>query len=29
VVIAHHGQVTAVPVPEGGLSVTVHLPTQP
>ncbi|MFD1044897.1 ATP-binding protein, partial [Kibdelosporangium lantanae] len=29
VVTAHHGQVTAVPVPDGGLSVTVHLPTQP
>jgi signal transduction histidine kinase len=29
VVIAHHGQVTAAPVPDGGLSVTVHLPVRP
>jgi len=29
VVIAHHGQVTAAPVPDGGLSVTVHLPAKP
>jgi signal transduction histidine kinase len=29
VVIAHHGQVTAEPVPDGGLSVTVHLPVKP
>jgi signal transduction histidine kinase len=29
VVLAHCGQVTAEPVPEGGLSVTVHLPTKP
>jgi signal transduction histidine kinase len=29
VVIAHHGQVSAAPVPDGGLSVTVHLPVRP
>jgi signal transduction histidine kinase len=29
VVIAHHGQVSAAPVPAGGLSVTVHLPVKP
>ncbi|MCE7009695.1 HAMP domain-containing histidine kinase [Kibdelosporangium philippinense] len=28
VVIAHHGQVSAYPVPEGGLSVEVHLPAK-
>lgn len=29
VVIAHHGQVTATSIPEGGMSVTVHLPVRP
>ncbi|TCO52484.1 sensor histidine kinase [Actinocrispum wychmicini] len=29
VVLAHHGQVTATPIPDGGLSVTVHLPVKP
>lgn len=28
VVLAHHGQVSAYPVPEGGLSVEVHLPAK-
>ncbi|MBP2330879.1 signal transduction histidine kinase [Kibdelosporangium banguiense] len=29
VVVAHHGQVSAYPVADGGLSVTVHLPVKP